>query len=83
MRERQRELILHLIVEGPDWLAFHVSRRLYADRTGPKGRILADALTWAEIAEWGKREGLLDAEQASLLRQVPLAVSQTSRKGAA
>ncbi len=72
-RQRQRELILHLIVDGPDPLAFHVSRRLCADRTKTRGPMSADALTWTEIAEWGMREGLLNAEQASLLRRVPLA----------
>lgn len=71
-RERQRELILHLIIQGPDSLAFHVSRRLCADRTKARSAWSADALTWEEIAEWGMREGLLNAEQASLLRHVPL-----------
>lgn len=82
-RERQRELILHLIVEGPDSLAFHVSRRLCADRTRTKGSRFADALTWADIAEWGMREGLLDAEQASLLRRIPLTPPPTPQKGSA
>ncbi len=73
LRECQRELILRLIVEGSDTLAFHVSRCLDADRTGPKGPGTARALAWAELATWGIREGLLDAEEARLLRDVPLA----------
>lgn len=82
-RQRQRELILRLIVEGPDPLAFHVSRRLCADRTKTRGSMSADALTWADIAEWGMREGLLDAEQAHLLRRVPLTAPQKARAGSA
>jgi DNA-binding response OmpR family regulator len=70
-RQRQRELILRLIVEGPDPLVFHISRCPCADRTSARSSIHAEALTWADIAEWGKREGLLDAEQASLLRRGP------------
>ena len=31
------------------------------------------ALTWADIADWGRREGLLEVEQARLLRRIPLA----------
>ncbi len=71
-RERQREIILRLIVEGPDSLAFHVSRRLCADRMKRKNARSADALAWEEIAAWGMREGLLDPEEACLLRRVPL-----------
>jgi two-component system chemotaxis response regulator CheY len=81
VRERQRALILRLIVEGSDALAFHISRRLEADRMGPKGTGTARALTWAEITTWGTREGLLDAAEARLLRNVPLAEPQNSRAG--
>ncbi len=76
LRERQRALILRLIVEGSDTLAFHVARRLDADRTRPKGPGAAKALTWAEIATWGTREGLLDEDEARVLRHVPLAEPQ-------
>jgi DNA-binding response OmpR family regulator len=79
LQERQRELILRLIIEGSDTLAFHVARRLSADRTGPKSRGAARALTWAEIASWGTREGLLDEEEARLLQYVPLAEPQNER----
>ncbi len=82
-RERQRGIILRLIVEGSDSLAFHVSRRLCADRMKTKSPRLADALTWEEIAEWGVREGLLDVEEASLLRCVPLIAPPKAREGAA
>jgi DNA-binding response OmpR family regulator len=81
-RERQREAILRLVVEGSDSLAFHVSRRLSADRMKTKGST-PDALTWEEIAEWGRREGLLDAEQATLLRRVPLTEPRKPREGRA
>lgn len=82
-RQRQRELILRLIAEGPGPLVFHISRRLCAGRTSARSSIHAEALTWADIAEWGKREGLLDAEQASLLRRVPLSAAPRARECAA
>jgi DNA-binding response OmpR family regulator len=82
-RERQREAILRLVVEGSDSLAFHVSRRLCADRMKTGVSRSADALTWEEIAEWGRREGLLDAEQATLLRRVPLTEPRKPREGRA
>lgn len=82
-RERQREAILRLVVEGSDSLAFHVSRRLSADRMKTKSSAPTDALTWEEIAEWGRREGLLDAEQATLLRRVPLTEPRKPREGRA
>jgi DNA-binding response OmpR family regulator len=68
--QHQRELIGQLIVEGSDALVFHVHRRLCADRTRRRrSSTSADPLTWTEIAEWGKHELLLDAEQARLLRR--------------
>ncbi len=82
-RERQRDLILRLIVEGPDSLAFHVSRRLCADRTKTRSSWSAGALTWEEIAEWGMREGLLNAEQAGLLRRVSCTESPKARERSA
>ncbi len=82
-QERQRDIILRLIVEGPDSLTFHVSRRLCADRMKRKNARSADALTWEEIAAWGMREGLLDPEEASLLRRVPLTAPSKVREGAA
>ncbi len=68
LRHRQRELVRRLIVEGPDRLAFHVYRRLCADRNRvapPAGG--ADVLRWGQIAEWARLEGLLDAEQAEVV----------------
>jgi DNA-binding response OmpR family regulator len=82
-QERQKELIQHLIVQGPDALVFHVYRRLRADRMGTKSSHSADALTWTEIAEWARCEHLLDAEQASLLRRPRPAGPDEARKGAA
>jgi DNA-binding response OmpR family regulator len=82
-QHRQQELILRLILGGPDSLVFHISRRLSADRTSVRSSLHADALSWAEIADWGKREGMLDAEEARLLRRVPLAGPQRDREGTA
>jgi DNA-binding response OmpR family regulator len=82
-RELQRDLIQRLIVEGPDALVFHICRRLSLDRMGGRGSMAGDALTWADIAEWGKREGLLDAEQAHLLRRLPQTGRQRTRAGSA
>jgi len=70
-RKRQQDLILRLITHAPDPLVFHISRRICADRTNGKCSHYGEALSWADIADWGRREGLLDAEQASLLRRVP------------
>ncbi|MFB3818095.1 MAG: PleD family two-component system response regulator [Candidatus Methylomirabilales bacterium] len=67
-QHRRRELVRRLIVEGPDRLAFHVYRRLCADRSrtvgAPSG---TDVLSWVQIAEWARLEGVLNAEQAALL----------------
>jgi hypothetical protein len=65
---RRRELIRRLIVDGPDRLAFHVYRRVCADRTGAPPPEPAEVLTWPEIAHWARLEGLLDEAQAHLLR---------------
>jgi len=48
-----------------------------------KGLTSAEALTWTEIAEWAKREGLLDPEQASLLRRPWRAGPEGGRTGTA
>lgn len=79
-QERQGQLILRLIVEGPDPLVFHTCRRLSLDRLGGRGSLSGEALTWADIAEWAKRERLLDAEEAHLLRRIPLARSRKARE---
>jgi CheY-like chemotaxis protein len=82
-QHRQRELVRRLIVEGPDRLASHVYRRLCADRQRVVGAIRgsADVLSWKQIAEWAKLEGLLDTEQAALLEQMDqgLAADELSR----
>ncbi|MBI1999956.1 MAG: response regulator transcription factor [candidate division NC10 bacterium] len=82
-RSFRQQLILRLIAEGPDLLVYHIYRRICADRTRMKSPRSADALTWTEIAEWGMREGLLDGEQARLLRRVPLVGPERTRTGAA
>ncbi len=82
-KERQSQLIQHLIVEGSDPLVFHTCRRLSLDRTRGRGSLAAEALTWTEISEWAKREGLLNAEQASLLRRIPMTRPQILREGSA
>jgi len=69
-RPRQRQLILHLIAHGPDGLALQISRRLCVDRLQGRHPMDGEALTWAEIADWGHREGLVDAEQARLLGRI-------------
>jgi CheY-like chemotaxis protein len=83
IRESQRDIIHRLIVDGPDPLVFHICRRLSLDRMGGRGSMSAEALTWADIAEWGKREGLLDAEQAHLLRRLPVTGGQRARASSA
>jgi DNA-binding response OmpR family regulator len=80
---RQQGLIRRLIEQGPDSLVFHVYRRLRADRVRTKNAVSAEALTWTEIAEWAKREGLLDPEQASLLRRPWRAGPEGGRTGTA
>lgn len=82
-RQRQREIILRLIVEGPDPLVLHISRRICADRTHARSSHHGETLSWADIADWGRREGLLDAEQASLLRRVSGPTTSRARQGAA
>jgi hypothetical protein len=64
----RRELIRHLIVDGPDRLAFHVYRRLSLDRMTAPPTGLVEALSWREIADWAVLEGLLTETQAELLR---------------
>lgn len=63
----RREVMRRLITDGPDRLAGHVYRRMCADRphaaTGTPG-----VLTWSEIAEWAKLEGLVTEDEAQLLR---------------
>jgi CheY-like chemotaxis protein len=71
-RPRQRQLILHLIAHGPDGLALQISRRLCVDRLQGGRPKDGETLSWEEIAEWGQRAGLVDAEQARLLGRMSL-----------
>lgn len=66
---RTWELIRRLIAEGPDRIAYHAYRRVTADRIPAGTSLPTEALSWPEIAEWAQQEGLLDAEQARLLRR--------------
>jgi len=75
-QRHQQELIGQLIANGSDALVLHVSRRLQMDRIPMKSSLSADALTWTEIAEWARQEGLLDAERARLLRRLERAKPQ-------
>jgi DNA-binding response OmpR family regulator len=80
-RPRQRQLIHHLIAHGPHRLAVQISRRLCADRL--QGRQPRDegTLTWKEIADWGQREGLMDAEQTGLLGRMPASAASDTMEG--
>jgi DNA-binding response OmpR family regulator len=80
-QERQRKLIQRLIVEGSDALVFHTSRRLSLDRTRGRGARGREAMTWGQIAEWASCEGLVDAEQAGLLRRIHLSRPPERRRG--
>lgn len=71
-QQRQGELILLLLLNGSDPLVFQIAQRISADRTYAPPADRAMAPTWADIAEWGRREGLLEVEQARLLRRIPL-----------
>ena len=76
--EHQRALIFRLIDDGSDALAFHVARRLSMDRTSPKRQDAKEDLTWAKIATCGVNEGLLDPEEARVLRSVPVTDPQNA-----
>jgi DNA-binding response OmpR family regulator len=83
VQERQRDLIQRILVEGSDLLAFHVCLRLSVDRLSDGRSVSEEAVTWAEIAEQAAREGLVDAEQASLLRSIPVIRPPAFREGSA
>jgi len=83
IQERQGQLIQRLIVEGSDALVFQACRRLSSDRTRGRGSLSGNALSWTELSEWAQREGVLDEEQARLLRRIPETRPQVLRKGAA
>ncbi len=76
VQQRQRDLIQQILVKGSDLLAFQVCLRLSTDRISDGRSVSDEALTWAEIGEWATREGLVNAEQASLLRCIPLTEPQ-------
>lgn len=82
-RQQQGNLIRRLLIEGSDPLVLHIARRVCADRTGARSSNRAEAITWADIADWGRREGLLDVEQARLLRRVPLTIALRAQESTA
>ncbi len=61
-------LIRRLIIYGPDSLAFHICRRLIAQRARLENTATPDALAWGEIAGWASRLGLLDPSEALRLK---------------
>ncbi len=83
VQQRQRDLIQRILVKGSDLLAFQVCLRLSTDRISDGWPVSEEAVTWAEIVERATREGLLNAEQASLLRCIPLTRPQRLREGSA
>jgi len=83
VRQRQYQLLERLIVEGLDALAFHVCRRLQADRTSKIGPMATAMLTWVEIGEWAKRERLLNGEDVPLLQRLAGSIPRRARTRAA
>lgn len=80
IRGRQEQLVKRLIVEGPDPLVFNTARRFSLERTRSRASQAEGALTWGEIAAWAKSEGLVDAEEAALLRRIPATRTQMMRE---
>ena len=80
-RPRRQQLILHLIAHGPHRLALQISRRLCADRLHGSAPRDGETLSWKEIADWGRREGLVDAEQARWLSRIPASTAPDTREG--
>ncbi len=83
VQQRQRDLIQRILVKGSDLLAFQVCLRLSTDRSSDGWPVSEEGVTWAEIVERATREGLLNAEQASLLRCIPLTRPPKLREGSA
>ena len=82
-RDRQEQLIRRLLVEGSDALALRLDRRLCLDRTRATAPCSVHTLTWADIAQWGFQEGLLDLEEKRLMEGITLTRQQRVLKGAA
>ena len=78
LQERQRDLIQQILVKGSDLLVFHMCLRLSTDRTSDGRPVSEEAVAWAVIAEWAKREGLVNEKEASLLRCIPLTERQNA-----
>ncbi len=80
-RRRQSELIWRLIIEGPDPFVQQLCGRLSADREANPWTPSPGALAWPELAQWARREGLVDEEQACLLARVPQSRTALATKG--
>ncbi len=65
---RRDEVIRCLIVEAPDRLAHHIYRRLCADQSNSEQPGTVEPLSWREIADWARLEGILDEARAQVLR---------------
>ena len=75
VQERQKDLIQRILTKGPDHLVLQVCLRLSNDRWSDGRPLSEEAVTWSEIADWAEREALLNAEEAKLLRCIPLTQS--------
>ncbi len=82
-RRRQSALIWRLIVEGSDPFVKQLCRRLSADRETHPWTPSPGALGWSELAQWARREDLVDEEQARLLARVPLPKPASAVRGRA
>ncbi len=82
-QEQQRDLIQRILIDGSDPLAFHICRRMSLDRIESRGSISGEVLTWGQIAQWARREGLVDSEQARLIRGIPVTRPQKLRGASA
>jgi hypothetical protein len=82
-RHRQVQFILRLIANGSDPLVLAVYHRLCTDHTWTKTVNAEDAGSWAELAHWGQREGLLDRKEMRLVRRIALTRPQWVGRGAA
>ncbi len=82
-RHRQAQLLLRLFAEGSDSLVLAVYHHLCEERTWTTASKRRGAASWAALARWGKREGLLSRAEMRLLCRIPLTRPQRMRRGAA
>ncbi len=82
-RYRQTQLLLRIIADGSDQLVLAVYHRLCTERTWTTPSTRGSAASWAALAQWGRREGLLSPEETHLLCRIPLTRPRQIRRGAA